>query len=165
VLRALGLCARFNGVQFLAGLEPDSFSWGDADFGSGAGIATDAGFAGADAEDSESAKLDALACSQSLLESFEDGVNSGFCLCTRQAGALDHVMDDVLFNQWGNLAGATEYDFTTTYRGDATDFGSNMEQQNGFMAVFPLRKCDLCGPEGVLGLVGLIRLSTRVAVS
>jgi hypothetical protein len=135
-------------VQFLAGLEADSFSWGYAHFGSGAGIATDAGFTGADAEDAESAKFDALACGQCLLESFEDGVNCGFCLCARQAGALNHVMDDVLFNQWGNLAGATEYDFTTTYSGDATDFGSNMEQQNDFMALFLLRKCDLCGPEG-----------------
>jgi hypothetical protein len=95
-------------VQFLAGFEADSFSWGYADFGSSAGIATDAGFAGADAEDAESAKFDSFACGQSLLESFEDGVNCGFCLCARQAGALDHVMDDVLFNQWGNLASATD---------------------------------------------------------
>jgi hypothetical protein len=52
-------------------------------------------------------------------------------------------MDDVLFNQWGNLAGATEYDCTTPYSGDATDFGSNMEQQNGFMAIFLLRNAIL----------------------
>ena len=58
---AFGLCSRLDGVQFLAGLEPDSFSWGDADFGSGAGIATDAGFARTDAEDAETAQLDAFA--------------------------------------------------------------------------------------------------------
>jgi hypothetical protein len=40
------------------------------------------------------------------------------------------VMDDVLFNQWGNLAGATLIDFTTTDRRDATDFVLNMEQEN-----------------------------------
>jgi hypothetical protein len=131
-------------VQFLAGLEPDSFTWSNADFGSGAGVATDAGLTGTDAEDAETAQLDALAGGQGLFQPFEDRIDSGFGLCARKAGALYYVMDNVLFNQWGNLVGATEYDFTTTYSGDATDFGSNMEQQNGFMPVFLLRKCDLC---------------------
>ena len=133
----------FDGVQFLAGLEADSFAGSDADFGAGAGIAADAGFAGADAEDAKSAQFDALAGGQSLLEALEDRIHGCFRLGARQAGALDDVMDDVLFNQWGILAGATDIDCTTPYRGDATDFGANMEQQNGFMGVFLLRKSGL----------------------
>ena len=56
--------ARLDGVQFLTGLEPDSLSWSDADFGAGAGIATDSGFAGADAENAKSAQFDALAAAK-----------------------------------------------------------------------------------------------------
>jgi len=103
-----GRSTRFDGVQFLAGLEAHRFSGSDADFGSGAGIATDAGFAGANAEDAESAQFDALTCGQSLFEALEDRVDGCFSLGARQTGALDYVMDDVLFNQWGNLAGATD---------------------------------------------------------
>jgi len=53
--------AGLDGVQFLAGLEPNSFSRSDADFGAGAGIAADSGFAGAYAEYAKSAQFDALA--------------------------------------------------------------------------------------------------------
>jgi len=70
-------------VQFLARLEPDSFSRSDADFGSSAGIAADAGFAGADAENAESTEFDALAGSQCLLQSFEDGIYGCFSLGAR----------------------------------------------------------------------------------
>jgi hypothetical protein len=42
------------------------------------------------------------------------------------------LMDDVLFNQWGTLAGVTGIDCTTPYSGDATDFASNMEQGKGY---------------------------------
>ncbi len=94
-------------MQFLAGLEPNCFSGSDADFSSGTRIAADAGFAGADAENAKSAQFDALTGGQCLLEAFKDRVDGRFCLRARQAGALDYVMDDVLFNQWGNLADAT----------------------------------------------------------
>jgi len=117
-------------VQFLARFEPDGFAGGDAYLGAGSGIAADACFAGADAKNAKSAQFDALAGGQGLLEALEDRIHRGFCLCTRQARALDNLMDDVLFNQWGILAGATLIDFTTTDRGDATDFVLNMEQEN-----------------------------------
>ncbi len=94
-------------MQFLAGLEPNCFSGSDADFSSGTRIAADAGFAGADAENAKSAQFNALARGQGLLQAFEDRVDGGFGLRTRQAGALDYLMDDVLFNQWGILVGAT----------------------------------------------------------
>ena len=51
-------------VQFLAGLEAHRLAGGDADLGAGAGIAADAGFAGADAEDAKAAQFDALAGGQ-----------------------------------------------------------------------------------------------------
>ena len=94
-------------MQLLARFEADGFAGSDADLSAGAGIAADAGFAGADAENAKSAQFDALAGGQSLLEALEDRIHRGFCLGARQARALDYLMDDVLFNQWGNLAGAT----------------------------------------------------------
>ena len=105
-LAGWGRLAGFQRVQFLARLEADGFAGGDADLGAGAGIAADAGFAGADAEDAKSAQFDALAGGQSLLEALEDRIHGGLRLGARQARALDHMMDDVLLNQRGNLAGA-----------------------------------------------------------
>jgi hypothetical protein len=49
-------------------------------------------------------------------------------------------MDDVLFNQWGILAGATGIDCTTPYSGDATDFASNMEQKKEKCAGFSVEE-------------------------
>jgi hypothetical protein len=86
-------------VQFLAGLKANSLAWSDADFGAGAGIAADSGFARANAEDAKSAKLNAFARSQRLLQPFKHGVNGCFCFGARQASALDHLMNDVLFDQ------------------------------------------------------------------
>ena len=82
----------------------------------------------------------AVACCQGLLEALEDRIHGCLRLGPREAGALDYVMDDVLFNQWGILAGATAIDSTTTYRGDATDFAPNMEQENGIRAIFLLKR-------------------------
>ena len=125
----------FNRVQFLAGLETHRFSRSDADLGSSAGISADASFASADTENAESAQFDALARCQSLFQAFEDRVDCCFSLRARQAGALDDLMNDVLFNQWGTLADATEYDCTTPCRGDATDFDPNIEHLDGFASI------------------------------
>jgi hypothetical protein len=94
-------------VQLFAWLEADSFAGGYAHFGSGAGIAADTGFAGADTEDAKSAQFNALAGGQGLLQAFEDGIHRSLCLGSRETRALDYMMDDVLFNQRGNLAEAT----------------------------------------------------------
>ncbi len=94
-------------MQFLARLEAHGFAGGDADLGAGAGIAADTGFAGADAKNAESAQLDALACGQSLFQTLEYRIYRGLRFAAGQARALDYVMDNVLLNQWGNLAGAT----------------------------------------------------------
>ena len=53
--------------RFLAGFEAHSFAGGDADLGAGAGVAANAGFAGADAENAKPAQFDALPGRQSLL--------------------------------------------------------------------------------------------------
>jgi hypothetical protein len=86
-------------VQFLAGLEADCFARGYADFGAGAGIAADTGFARADTEDAKSAQFDALTGGQGLLQAFEDGIHRSLCLGAGETRALDYMMDDVLFNQ------------------------------------------------------------------
>ena len=118
-------------MEFFARFEADGFAGGYADLGAGAWIAADTGFTGADAENAESAQFDALTGGQSLFKALEDRIHRSFRLGARQARALDYVMDDVLFNQRCILAGATGIECTTTYRGDATDFASNLKQQNG----------------------------------
>ena len=95
-------------MEFLARLESDGLAGGNADLGSGPRIAADAGLAGADAEDAKPAQFNALAGRQSLLQALEDRIHRRFGLGAGQARALDDVMDDVLLNQWGNLAGVTE---------------------------------------------------------
>jgi len=86
-------------VEFFAGLEADGFAGSDADFGPGAGVAADAGLAGTDVEDAKAAELDALAFGEGALEALEDGIHSGFGLVALQAGALNHLVNDVLFDQ------------------------------------------------------------------
>jgi len=94
-------------MKFLARFKADCFTGGYVHLGTGAGIAADTGFARADAENAKSAQFDALAGGQSLLQALEDRIYRGLCLGARQARALDYMMDDVLLNQWSNLAGAT----------------------------------------------------------
>jgi hypothetical protein len=94
-------------MEFFARFEANGFAWSYADLGAGAWIATDSGFAGADAEDAKSAQFDAFAGGKSLLQALKNRIHRGFCLGPRQSRALDYMMDDVLLNQWGNLAGPT----------------------------------------------------------
>jgi hypothetical protein len=86
-------------VEFLARLEANRFARGNADFGSGAGIASDAGLAGANVEDPEAAELDALTFGESALEGLEYGVDRSFGFIALQPGALDHLVNDVLLYQ------------------------------------------------------------------
>jgi len=91
-------------VQLFAGLETHGFAGGDAYLSAGAGIAADAGLAGANAEDAEAAQFEALAGREGLFKSFENRIHSRFSLGARQAGALNHLMNDVLLDQWSFLA-------------------------------------------------------------
>ena len=94
-------------MEFFARLEADGFAGGYADFSTGTGIAANAGFTGADAEHAESAQFDALTRCESLFEALKDRIHRSFRFGPRQSRALDYLMDDVLLNQWGNLAGPT----------------------------------------------------------
>ena len=94
-------------MQFLARFEAYSLAGGDANLGAGSRIAADPGLAGAHTEDAKPAQFDALTGGESLFEALENRIHRSFCLAAGEACALDYMMDDVLLNQWGNLAGAT----------------------------------------------------------
>jgi hypothetical protein len=111
-------------MQFFTRFEPHSLARGYAHFRASAWIPADAGFPGADTEDAESAQFYALAGGEGLFEALEDGIHRSLCLRTRQARALDYVMDDVLFDQGDDLAGATWIECTTAYGVDATGFAA-----------------------------------------
>ena len=118
--------AGVESVKFLAGFKANRFAGGDADFSAGAGIAANAGFARADAEDAESPQLDSLARAESLFQSLEDRVNSGLRLGSGQTSALDHVMDDVLLDQRGTSLDDFA-DSTSSYASDITGFAPEGE--------------------------------------
>jgi hypothetical protein len=86
-------------VKLFAWLEAHRFAGRDADFRAGAGVAPDAGLARADVEDTEAAQFDALTFGESALESLEYGIDSSLGLIPLQAGALNHLVNDVLFYQ------------------------------------------------------------------
>jgi hypothetical protein len=123
---AFGQC-----MQFFTGLEANGFAGCNADFGTGSRIAADAGFTCANAEDTEPAQFNALACFQRFLESFKHSVDGGFGLGAGQACALDHMVHDVLFNQNVTSLAQLFSDCTTPYRTDGTAFGSFVEHWAG----------------------------------
>jgi hypothetical protein len=86
-------------MKLFAGLEANGFAGSDTDLGAGAWVASDAGLARADIEDPKAAQLDALAFSQGALEGLEYRVDCSFGLVALQAGALNHLVNNVLFYQ------------------------------------------------------------------
>ena|SRR5579862_2653564 len=95
-------CRLLSGVQdmqFLTRFEAYSFTRSNIHFRPCAGIAPDAGLPWPDIEDAETAKFNAVSVRQGFLEAFKYGVDCGLGFHTRQSGAFDYVMDDVLFNQ------------------------------------------------------------------
>jgi hypothetical protein len=70
-------------VQFFAGLKANGFARSDADFSACSWIAADAGFARANAKDTKAAQLDAIACGEGLLQSFEYSIDGYFCFRAR----------------------------------------------------------------------------------
>jgi hypothetical protein len=94
-------------MQFFAGLEAHGLPRCNADLGAGAGIASDAGFARANAEYTKTAQLNALTSCQGFFQAFKHSVDCRFGLGAGQACALDHMVHDVLFNQSDHLASAT----------------------------------------------------------
>jgi hypothetical protein len=86
-------------VKLFTGLEADRLTGGDTDFSAGAGVATNAGLARADVEDAKTTQLYPLTFSESAFERLKDGVDSRFGFISLQAGAFDHLVNDVLFYQ------------------------------------------------------------------
>jgi hypothetical protein len=70
-------------MELFARLEANGLAGGYADFGTGSGVAADAGFAGADAENAESAQFDALSGGKSLFETLENRIHRSFRLGSR----------------------------------------------------------------------------------
>ena len=87
-------------MEVFAWFKSHGFAGGNTDFGPGAWVASDTGFAWADVEDSKSAQLDAVADGESLFQAFKDGFDGGFGFDAGQSGTLDYLMYDVLLNQW-----------------------------------------------------------------
>ena len=90
-------------MKLFARLEADGFARGNADFGTRAWVAPDTCLTGADTEDSETAEFDAFTCCQGLLEPLKHRIDGRFCFSSRQAGALDHMMNNILLDQWRSL--------------------------------------------------------------
>jgi len=70
-------------MQFFAWLEADSFSGSDAYLRAGTRVAAYAGFTRLHIEDSETTEFDPITCSERVLHSFKDRVDSGFCFDAR----------------------------------------------------------------------------------
>jgi hypothetical protein len=87
-------------VEVLPRLKPDGFAGSNADFRPGARISSNTGFARADVEDAKSAQFNAVSGGKSLLEAFKDGFDGGLGFDAGQSGTLDHLVYDVLLNQW-----------------------------------------------------------------
>jgi hypothetical protein len=86
-------------VKLFAGFEANGFAGGNADLRASAGVAPETRFAGTDVEDTKAAQFDALAIGERALESLEYGIDSSFGLIPLQAGALNHLVNDVLLYQ------------------------------------------------------------------
>ena len=79
-------------LQFLAGLEANSFAGRDANLLSRAGVAADAGLARLHIEYAEAAELDAFAAAQRVLHGLEDGFHGLFGFC---AGNIRFLYDSI----------------------------------------------------------------------
>jgi hypothetical protein len=100
----LGSLAGFFGfvdaLKFFSRLEADGLAGGNFDFFAGAGVASNSGLAGLDAENAKASELNALAAAKSLFERFEDRFYGllGFCAANVRRGdnrvydvQLDHT--------------------------------------------------------------------------
>jgi hypothetical protein len=100
-LFGLGDGVVFETLQFLAGLEANSFSGRNADLFAGARIAANAGLARLDAEDAELAKFDALTAPHSVFEGFEDSFDGLFGFGTADVCLRNHSVYDIKLDHAG----------------------------------------------------------------
>ncbi len=85
-------------MQFLAGLEADGLAGRNVDFSAGARVAANAGFARADVENAETAKLDAIALRQCLFHRLEDDFHRALGLCLGDASPAHDFVNDIELN-------------------------------------------------------------------
>jgi hypothetical protein len=94
-----------EGLQFFAGLEADGSAGGDVDLFACAGVATYAGLARFDGEDTESAQFDAITLGECALHRAEDRVDRSLGLVPGKAGPLYDALDKILLDQAGTPFG------------------------------------------------------------
>src|ERR1700690_2098963 len=92
-------------MKLFTRLEANGLAGRDADLGSGARIASDAGLAGTHIEHAESAEFNAFATGERLLHTIEDGVYGGLRLRPWQARTFHYALDKVLLDQRRLLSG------------------------------------------------------------
>ena len=85
-------------VKFLAGFEADGFAGRNGNLGAGPRIPTNTCLSGFHGEDAEAAQLDAVPLHERSFHAVEDGIDSCFGLGTRQSGAFDNPLYQVLLN-------------------------------------------------------------------
>ncbi len=88
-------------MQFFAGLEADGLAGSDSDLGSRSGVASDACLAWFYGEDTEAAKLNAVARDEGLLHAVKDSVYRRLCFSSWQSGTLNNPLYKILLNHLG----------------------------------------------------------------
>jgi hypothetical protein len=86
-------------VKLLAWFETNCLARGDANLGTGAGVAANARLSGLDSEDAEAAEFDPIASDERLFHAFEDGIDGGFRLGPGKPGPFNDALDEILLDQ------------------------------------------------------------------
>jgi hypothetical protein len=86
-------------MQFFSGLEAYGFAGSDADFAAGSRIAANAGFSWSDAKNAKATQFNPVSGCECLFKSVKDTIHGCLCLDAGQSGTLNHLMNDVLFDQ------------------------------------------------------------------
>jgi hypothetical protein len=103
----ISLGSRRNAIQcmqFFSWLESNRFARGDAYLCSGARIAPDPSLTGSNTEHSKSTQFNAFAGGESLFQALKHRIHRCLRLGPGQACALNHMMDNILLDQRGNLS-------------------------------------------------------------
>src|SRR3954469_3601976 len=93
--RVKGLGALIDRLQLFARLEAHSFAGRNADLGSRARIASDAGLSRAYVEHAETAQLDAVALGEGALHALKDRLDCLLGFRLGDAGLSDNFVDDI----------------------------------------------------------------------
>src|SRR5271154_263648 len=86
-------------LQLLAGFEANGFPGRDSHLGACAWISPNSGLAGPNIEDAEATQFNPITLRERPLHCFEDSFDSHLRFRLGDTGAVDHLVDDVEFNQ------------------------------------------------------------------